>query len=47
MKISTTLPIDDALLSITLMIITLQLDFEEHIGNIGIICQVSYMLYLI
>ena len=28
------------------MIIIFQLDFEEHIGNIGIPCQVSYLLYL-
>ena len=40
------LPKDVALLSIILVIITLQLDFEEHIGKTGIMCHMSYMLFL-
>lgn len=45
MKKSLTLPPNDALLSIILMIIILHLDFEEHTINTGIIWQVTYLLY--
>lgn len=45
MKMSITLPTNDALLSIILLIIILHLDFEEHLGNIGIIYQVISMVY--
>lgn len=45
-KMSIHLPTHVALLSIILVIITLQLDFEEHLGNISITCQMSYMLFL-